>query len=137
MPIDAAKNIQNKVDPFAYYIDENMHKQVVKHTNERARKDLRNRGKNPDEWVPIDLCERKGIVGVLYLIDVYCCQHESLCLLWSPCSSGGAIFFASFDRYRFEQLIAYLRFDSREDRNTDDKPAPFRRMWKQFIENYR
>ena len=73
---------------------------VVKHTSERARRDLRKRSKNPDEWMPFDLCEMKDIVDVLYLIGVYCCQHES--------------------------LLANLGFDSREDRNTDDKSAPFR-----------
>ena len=47
-----------------------------------------------------------------------------------------AIFFASFDRNRFEQLLANLGFDSCEYRNTDDKSAPFRQMWEQFFENY-
>ena len=77
-PIGAAKNIQYKVDPFAYFIDEYMLEQVVKHTNERARRDLRKRSKNPDEWMPFDLCEMKDIVDVLYLIGVYRGQHESL-----------------------------------------------------------
>ena len=39
------KSIHNKTDPFAYFMDENILKQVVKHTNERARRDLRKRGK--------------------------------------------------------------------------------------------
>ena len=114
-----------------------MLKHIVKHTNERAKRDLRKRSKNPDEWMLSDLCEIKGIVDVLYLIGVYRCQHESLHLLWSPGPSGRAIFFASYDRNRFEQLLANLGFDSREDRNTDDKSAPFRKMWEQFFENYR
>ena len=50
---------------------------------------------------------------------------------------GRAIFFASFDRNQFEQLLANLGFDCRKDRNTDDKSAPFRQMWVQFFENYR
>ena len=79
----------------------------------------------------------KNIVDVLYLIGVYSCQHESLHSLWSPGPSGRAIFFASFDRNRFEQFIANLDFDSCEDRNMDDKSAPFRQMWEQFFENYR
>ena len=98
---------------------------VVKHTNERARRDLRKRSKNPDEWMPFDLCEMKGIVNVLYLIGVYRCQHQSLHSLWSLGPSGRAVLLASFDRNRFEQLLANLGFDSREDRNTDDKSAPF------------
>ena len=39
---------------FVCFVNENMLKQVIKHTNERARKDLRKRGKNPDKWVPVD-----------------------------------------------------------------------------------
>ena len=81
-----------------------MLKHVVKHTDERARRDLRKRSKNPDEWMPFDLCAMKGIVDVLYLIGVYRCQHKSLHSLWSPGPSGRAIFFASFDRNPFEQL---------------------------------
>ena len=37
------KNIQNEVDAFACFIDENMLKHVVKHTNKRVRRDLRNK----------------------------------------------------------------------------------------------
>ena len=60
-----------------------MLEQVVKHTDERAKRDLRKRSKNPDKWMPFDLCEMKDIVDVLHLIGVYRCQHESLHLLWS------------------------------------------------------
>ena len=111
-------------------------KHVVKHTNERARRDLRKRSKNLDKWMQFDLCEMKGNVDVLYLIGVYRCQHKSLYSLWSPSPSGRAIFFAFFDRNRFEQLLANLGFGSCEYRNTDDKSGPFRQMWEQFFENY-
>ena len=84
-----------------------------------------------------DLCEMKDIVDVLYLIGVYLCQQQTLRSLWSPRPSRRAIFFASFGRNRFEQLLTNLGFDSGEGCNTDDKPAPFRKMWKQFFENFR
>ena len=83
------------------------------------------------------MCEIRGIVGLLYLIGVYRSQHEPLHSLWSSGPSGRTIFPASFGRNCFEQLVANLRFDSGEDRNTDDKFAPFRRMWEQFGENCR
>ena len=124
-PVGNAKDIENEVDAFTCFIDEIMLKQVVKHTSDRARRDLRAKGKNPDEWAPVDLCEIRGIVGLQYLIGVYHSQHKSLRSLWSSGPSGRAIFPASFGRNRFEQLVANLRFDSREDRNTDDKFAPF------------
>ena len=79
----------------------------------------------------------RGVVGLLYLIGGYRSQHESLRSLWSSSPSGRAIFPASFGRNRFEQVIANLRFDSREDRNTEDKFAAFRQMRKQFIDNCR
>ena len=69
-----------------------MLKHVVKHTNERARRDLRKRSKNPDEWMPFDLCKMKDIIDVLYLIGVYRFQHESLHSLWLPGPSERAIF---------------------------------------------
>ena len=87
--------------------------------------------------MPFNLCEMKDIVGILYLIGVYRCQRESFHSLRSPGSSGRAIFFASLYCNRFEQLLANLGFDSCENRNTDNKSAPFRRMWEQFFENYR
>ena len=83
------------------------------------------------------MCEIRGIVGLLYLIGVYCSLHESLRLLWSSGPSGRAIFPASFGLNRFEQLVANLRFDSREDCNTHDKFASFRRMWEQFVKKCR
>ena len=135
--VGAAKDIHDEVEAFACFIDEDMLKQVVKHTNTRARRDLRAKGKNLDEWVPVDLCEMKGFVGLLYFIGVYRSQRESLRSLWSSGPSGRAIFYASFGRNRFEQVIANLRFDSREDRNTEDKFAAFRQMWEQFIDNCR
>ena len=136
-PVGNVKDVENEVDAFTCFIDEDMLKQVLKHTNNRARRDLRAKGKNPDEWAPVDLCEIRGIVGLLYLIGVYRSQHELLRSLWSSGPSGRAIFPGSFGRNHFKQLVANLRFDSREDRNTDDTFAPFRRMWKQFVENCR
>ena len=95
-PVGAAKNIQNEKEAFACFIDEDMLKQTVKHTNNRARRDLRAKNRSPDEWVPVDLCEIKGVVGLLYLIGVYRSQHEFLRSLWSSGRSGKPIFSASF-----------------------------------------
>ena len=125
-PVSSAKNIQNEEEAFACFIDEDMLQQIVKHTNNRARRDLRAKNRSPDEWVPVDLCEKKGVDGLLYLIGVYRSQRESLRSLWSSGRSGRPIFSASFGRGWFEQIIANLRFDSREDRSTEDKFAAFR-----------
>ena len=103
-----AKELKNKVDAFTCFLDGDMPKQVVEHTNNRARRELRAKGKNLDDWAPVDLCEIRGIIDLLYLIGVYCSQHESLHSLWSSGLSERAIFPASFSSNSFEQLVANL-----------------------------
>ena len=48
-PVGNAKDIENEVEAFTCFLDEDMLKQVVKHTHYRARRDLRAKGKNLDE----------------------------------------------------------------------------------------
>ena len=129
--VGAAKDIHDEVEAFAYFIDEDILKQVVQHTNTCEKLDLREKDKNPGEWVPVDFCEMRVIVGV------YRSPHKSLRSLWSSSPSGRAIFPDLFGRNRFEQVIANLSFDRREDRNTEDKFAAFEQMWEQSIDNCR
>ena len=97
-----------------------MLRQVAKYTNVYARKYLEANGKNPNDWTPVNLCQINAVVGLL-LIGVYRSQHESLRLLWSFGISGRPIFPTAFGRNRFEQIVAYLRFDIRKNRSQTDK----------------
>ena len=110
-----------------------MEMQVVKHTNNRARWDLRAKGQNPNEWGPVDLCEIRVLL-------VYC--TSLLCIVlntnrFARCGylvhTEGLYFLLLLAVITLTSFVANLRFDSREDRNTDDKFAPFRRMWEQFV----
>ena len=50
----------------------------------------------------------------------------------------GAIFYRSlFSHKRFEWLMRTLRFDNREERDTEDRFAPIRDIWDMFISNCR
>ena len=69
-PVGNVKDIENEVEIFTCFFDEDMLKQVVKHTHNRARRDLRAKGKNLDEWALVDLCKIKGIISLLYLTGV-------------------------------------------------------------------
>ena len=82
-PVGNAIDIKNEVEAFTCFLDEDMLKQIVKHTNNRARRDLRAKGKNLDKRAPVDLCEIKGIISLLYIIGVYRSQHKFLRSLWS------------------------------------------------------
>ena len=78
--VSAAKNTNNEVEAFACFIDEDMLKQIFKHTNNRARRDLRAKGKNLDEWVPVDLCKTRSIVDLFIDFNtnpsIYC-NHQA------------------------------------------------------------
>ena len=70
-------------------------------------------------------------------MGVYRLQHESRRSMWSFGPSGRAIFPAAFGRNRFKEIVACLRFDNcdtRLQRRQTDKFAPFRCIWKRFIE---
>ena len=92
-PVGNAKDIENEVVAFTGFLDEDMLKQVVRYSNNRARRDLRAKGKSPNKWVPVDLCKIRGTISLLYLIGVYRSQHESLHSLWSFGQFGRAIHF--------------------------------------------
>ena len=71
------KNIQIKVESFAYFIDEiGLSRLSSILYYQTCKKGLEKRGKNLDKWVPVGLCKIKGIVGVMHLVDEYCCQLE-------------------------------------------------------------
>ena len=138
-PTGKAKLIEDEVDAFLCFFDETMLQSIVRYTNNYARSYMIKKGKKADDWSPIDEIELKGIIGVLFLLGVYRSQHESLRSLWSP-STGRSIFMASFSRNRFEQVLAFLRFDNRADRlvrQKADKFAAFRDLWTKFISNCR
>ena len=68
--VGAAKDIHKEVEAFACFIDEDTLKHVVIHSSCSVRRDLRANGKNLYDWVPVDLCEMRGIFGFLYLIGM-------------------------------------------------------------------
>ena len=90
---------------------------------------MKSNGNNPNDWTPVDFCQVKTVVGLIFLFDVYRSQHELLRLLWSSGISGRPIFAAAFGRNTFEQIVAYLRLDIRKNQSQRDKFAPFRQFW--------
>ena len=77
-PLADAKNIETDEKIIMLFINENMLRQVAKYTNVYAQKYLEANRKNSNDWTPVDLCQIKVIVRLLFLIGVYQSQHESL-----------------------------------------------------------
>ena len=89
-------NISTEVDAFHCFFDVAMLDAIVENTNKYARYYLRAKGKDAEEWQPLDIEELKGVLGVLHLLGVYRSQHKSLRSLWSTGHSGRPIFSAAF-----------------------------------------
>ena len=69
-PVGNAKDIENEVDAFTCFIDEDMLKQVVKHTNNRARWDLGAKGKIRTSGHQLT-CVKSGVL-LVYCTSLVC-----------------------------------------------------------------
>ena len=90
------------------------------------------------------MIELKAFVGILYLFGVSKGNHENIRNSWSDGPMARPVFKATMSVNRFEIIRCHLRFDSidtREERRTRDKFAPFREFWNFFeskcAENYK
>ena len=84
-PVENAKDIKNEEGAITCFFDEDMLKQVVKHTHNRARRDLRAKGKNLYEWALVDLCE-------IRILLVYCTSLVCIVLLTNRFARCGHLF---------------------------------------------
>ncbi|XP_018600224.2 piggyBac transposable element-derived protein 4-like [Scleropages formosus] len=139
-PCGKAKLVESEMDAFLCFIDHEILSTVIENTNKYGRKYMVSKGRDPSAWIPVDEVEMKAVIGVLYLLGVYRSKHESLRSLWSSGHSGRPVFNAAFSINRFEQILAFMRFDGHETceiRKAKDKFAPFQSVWNAFIENCR
>ena len=137
-PQDQARLVQTETDTFRCFIDDDILRMVIENTNRYGQMYMASKGRDPSEWKPIDNIEMNAVIGILYLLGVYRSQHESLRSLWSSGHSGRPVFRAAFGINRFEQILAFLRFDdrkTRQNRKANDKFALFRGVWNVFIAN--
>ena len=81
------------MEAFLCFFDEDMLRMIIKHTNKYGEN-----YKGNDNWSPVDLDEIKGIIGLLFVMEVYRSQHESLRSMWSSGPSGRAIFPTAFKK---------------------------------------
>ena len=127
--------VQSEVEAFDLFFSEDMYATIVKYTNKHGREQHSDEN---SKWRDIDEEELRAFVGLLILMGVSKGNHESVRDLWSSGSLGRPIFKAVMPVNRFEQILRHLRFDNldtRHERRTTDKFAPYRDLWNTFIEN--
>ncbi|MBN3292163.1 PGBD4 protein, partial [Polypterus senegalus] len=137
-PCGNAAQVESAMEALLCFIDNDMLRMMIENTNKYAQYYLQSKGKDSNSWTPIDDTEMMAVIGVLYLLAVYRAKNESVRSLWSSGVSGRPVFRAAFSINRFEQIMAFLRFDDWETCLTmkaTDKFAPFQSFWSAFIEN--
>lgn len=88
-----------------------------------------------EDWSNIECNEIQAFIGLLILAGVLNSHHESASSLWDS-ELGRAIFRITMPLKKFKQLIRILRFNdkrSRAERREQDKLAPIREMWEDWV----
>ncbi|XP_015122054.1 piggyBac transposable element-derived protein 4-like [Diachasma alloeum] len=81
-----------------------------------------------------DALEIRAYIGVLYYAGLWKSSHVDNNELWDK--KNGIYFYRGvFPRMRFEFLQSCLRFDTRENRDPDDRFSPIRMIWSIFNNN--
>ena len=111
---------------------------IALETNREARRKVRQwNDDNPEnrrEWKENDSTEIKAFIGLCLYAGLHKSNPEAVSLLWSE-NKGRPIFTATMSRNRFTSILKFLRFDNRatrQERQPDDKLAPFRDLWSLF-----
>ena len=118
-----------------FFITPTMVDLIALETNREARRRVRqwneDNPENQRDWQEVDSTEIKAFVGLCLYAGLHKSNHESVSSLWSE-NEGRPMFTATMSRNRFTSILKFLRFDNRttrQERQVDDKLAPFRDFW--------
>ena len=125
-------------EAFGFFITPAMADLIALETNREARRKVRHwNDDNPEnrrEWNEVDSTEIKAFIRLCLYAGLHKSNHEAVSLLWSE-NEGRPMFTATMPRNTFTSILKFLRFDNRatrQERQADDKLAPFRDLWSLF-----
>ncbi|CAF3304581.1 unnamed protein product, partial [Rotaria sp. Silwood2] len=84
------------------------------------------------KWRDLDRTKLEVFIGLLIQAGVGHNNHESITELWGI-SKNRPIFHATMPLRRFKQLLQFLRFDDRRQRDKFDRLAPIRYIFQCFV----
>lgn len=117
------KRVDTILETFLLYFDDEIIDIIVKHTNSHAEKSI--------DWQKTDRAEIKAFIGLLISAGINKQGVADYKEFWHPLF-GNPIFRACMSLRRFTHLMKNIRFDdknSRSERRSRDKFAPFREVW--------
>lgn len=135
-PINEAKNAVTPLDCWSLMFPDYLLAQVVTFTNMYIVS-LQSKFQRERDCLPTDLTEVKSLFGLLYYCGRLRGAHLNTKDLWAADGTGADIFISTMSRQRFHFLLRCLRFDdmnTREDRKQNDKLAPIRELFTEFVE---
>ena len=127
VPGAIARGIVTPYDAWKHFIHESILRNIVKYTNEEAQR----RGATS---FLLDLQKLEAFIGLQYARGIYGKGHP-VAFLWSK-SYGIPIFYETMGRNLFLEILKFMRFDDKPNRNKRgpdiDKFAPIREVFEKF-----
>lgn len=108
---------------------------VVLYTNQKIQSQQLNYQRDRDS-AETNLIEIRALIGLLYLIGLYKSSHVRISDVFNPDGTGFDICRAVMSVQRFKFLLRNLRFDdmnTRIERKAEDKLAPIRELFEEFV----
>lgn len=116
-------------EAFKLFISPSLVQKIVEYTNNEARE-------HTHSWKKTNIEELYKFFGLLLLSGALHENKTRVADLWSA-TEGRPIFNDTMARNRFTELLRYLRFDCRSERNSQDKFAPLRQVFEEIVTKFR
>lgn len=136
-PTQEARDIIAPEETIKLFITDSIVQEIVTWTNKRIELVAPRIASQSATFSATSPVEILALLGVLIVAGQQRDNHLSLKEMWSVVS-GCLLYCAAMSKDRFEFLISCLRFDNPEtrvERQNQDKFAPVRKVWDEFIEN--
>lgn len=132
-----ARDAKTPLECFNLFVSESMLLDILLYTNVRIRR-TRHGLNTSNDYAYVELCmdELKAVIGLIYLAGLYKSARQNLQDLWSNDGTGIPIFALTMSLRRFVFIVNHLRFDdvdTREERLSLDRLAPFRNLFDEFV----
>lgn len=135
----AAKEAETEIDCLKLFINDIVINKIVTYTNINIESISKNFQRDGDARLT-DSTEISALIGIFYLIGVFCCAKKDTHHFWDNTQSTGIeACYLAMSRKRFVFLVRCMRFDDitdRQQRKTTDKLAPIREIFEIIVDNF-
>lgn len=135
-------SVQTIVETFKLFIINDILDTIVLYTNiyakryydqqNKKRLDFNTHHRKLMKWKELDRTELEAFIGLLIQAGVSHANHQSIDELWNI-SKSCPIYRATMSLKRFQNLLRFIRFDDRENRDELDRLAPIRHVFESFV----